>query len=213
MGVKNGLKDVGRVLDIDFPTMNALSKKIDEWTGEAPSIKFKDLDKLAEGDEKDKTIYQEFKETEEAHAELFRLARAFEGTKRNAGVHASGVLILPFPVNDLFPTRTVDGSQVTLYTGPQCESLGSCKLDVLGLKTLDVLDLTVKAISPDATVYHLYDEVDNYLDNQEMFESLCRKETEGVFQLESNLFKGLVSDMLPDKLDDITLITSIGKAA
>lgn len=124
MGVKSGLKDVGRVLDIDFSTMNALSKKIDEWTDEAPSIKFKDLDKLAEGDEKDRAIYKEFKETEEQYKELFRLARAFEGTPRNQGVHASGILVTPMPINDMFPTRFVDGSQVTLYTGPQVETVG-----------------------------------------------------------------------------------------
>lgn len=116
------------------------------------------------------------------------------------------------PINDLFPTRVdADGSQVTLYTGPQCESLGTCKLDVLGLKTLDVMDLTIKAINPKATVYELYDEVDKYLDNEEMFSSLCNKETEGIFQLESNLFKGLVGDILPSNIEDITVITSLGR--
>lgn len=211
MGVKSGLKDVGRVLNINFATMNMLSKKIDEWTGDAPSIKFKDLDKLADGDAKDKAIYAEFKKVEEENAELFRLARAFEGTKRNAGIHASGILVTPIPINDMFPTRYVDGSQVTLYTGPQVETIGGVKLDILGLKTLDVLDLTVKAIEPSANVYQLYDLVDNHLADEEMFAALCRKETEGIFQLESNLFKGLVADMLPDQLDDITLITAFGR--
>lgn len=212
LGVKNGLKDVGRVLNIDFTTMNALSKKIDEWTGEAPSIKFKDLDKLANGNAMDKEIYEEFKETESQYSELFRLARAFEGTPRNQGVHASGILVTPMPINDMFPTRVdKEGNLVTLYTGPQAEMVGGVKLDILGLKTLDVLDLTIKAVNPEATVYQLYDIVDGHLDDEEMFSALCRKETEGIFQLESALFKGMISDMLPDKLDDITLITSFGR--
>lgn len=212
MGVKSGLKDVGRVLNIDFATMNSISKKIDEWTNNAPSIAFKDLDKLADGEGKDKDIYAEFKQYEERYPELFRLARAFEGTPRNQGVHASGILVTPMPINDLFPTRVdSDGSQVTLYTGPQCESLGTCKLDILGLKTLDVMDLTIKAINPKATVYELYEIVDGYLDNEEMFASLCNKETEGIFQLESALFKGMVSDIQPTNMEDITVITALGR--
>lgn len=86
MGVKSGLKDVGRVLNIDFATMNSISKKIDEWTNNAQSIQFKDLDKLADGGDKDKQIYANFKECENTYPELFRLARAFEGTPRNQGV-------------------------------------------------------------------------------------------------------------------------------
>lgn len=212
LGVKNGLKDVGRVLGVDYSTMDILSKKVTEWTDDAPSIKFKDLDKLHEGNDKDKQSYIEFKEYEAKYPEIFRLARVFEGTPRNQGVHASGILVTPMPINDIFPTRLDDeGNLVTLYTGPVCEELGSCKIDILGLKTLDVLDLTVKADNPNATVYDLYDIVDKHLDDEVMFEKLKNKETEGIFQLESNLFKGLVSDMLPDELDDITLITSFGR--
>ena len=125
--------------------------------------------------------------------------------------HASGILCTPNPINDYFPTRSVDGSLVLLYTGPQTEAKNGVKLDILGLKNLDIMDLTIKAVCPTATVYELYDTVDGYLDNKEMFDALCRKETEGIFQLESNLFKGLVSDMMPEKLDDITLITSYGR--
>lgn len=212
LGVKNGLKDVGRVLNIDFSTMNALSKKIDEWTDGAPSIKFKDLDNLANGNEREQSIYKEFKETEVQYAELFRLARVFEGTPRNQGVHASGVLITPMPINDMFPTRIdKEGNQIILYTGPQAEMIGGVKIDILGLKTLDVLDLTVKAIDPEATVYQLYNLVDNHLEDEEMFAALCRKETEGIFQLESALFKGMISDILPKNINDISVITSLGR--
>lgn len=121
MGVKSGLKDVGRVLKIDFATMNSISKKITELTDDAPSIKFSDLDEL---EETDPVRYKIFKDMEDANKELFRLARRFEGTKRNFGVHASGILVTPEPVNNIFPTRfdPKTGVKVTLYTGPQVES-------------------------------------------------------------------------------------------
>ena len=223
MGVKSGLKDFGRVLKVDFSTMNAISKKIDEITEEAPSFKFKDFDKfkvdaeeaLKEGDiiTHDKLIakWNEFKKLEQQYPELFRLARKFEGTPRNMGVHASGILVMPCPINKYFPTRTVNGIRIALFTGPQLESLGAIKLDILGLKTLDVLDKTIKAIDPKMTVNDLYEIIEHHLDNNEMFSMVQNKETEGLFQIESNLFKGLVSDIVPTNEHDICAISAIGR--
>ena len=223
MGVKSGLKDFGRALNIDFSTMNSITKKIDEITEEAPSIKFKDLDGYKKDAEKaleendvdsyNKLIakYNDFKELEDQYTELFRLARKFEGTPRNMGVHASGILVMPCSVNDYFPTRTVDGIRIALFTGPQLESLGAIKLDILGLKTLDVLDKTLKSIDPTLTVNDLYKTIEEYLDNEEMFSMIQNKETEGIFQIESNLFKGLVSDIVPTNEKDICAISAIGR--
>lgn len=223
MGVKSGLKDFGRVLCIDFGVMNNITKKIDEITDAVPGIKFKHLDgfekdakeALAEGDTAthDKLIakYNAFKELENEYQELFRLARKFEGTPRNMGVHASGVLVMPCDVTEYFPTRTVDGIKIALFTGPQLESLGAIKLDILGLKTLDVLDKTIKSIDPSLTVNDLYKEVANNMSNKEMFEMFQNKETEGIFQTESNLFKSLISDIVPTDEKDVCAILAIGR--
>ena len=88
MGVKNGLKDVGRTLDIDFTTMNNITKKIDEITDSDPGITFKSIDKLKEGNSNEQLKYKEFVELDNQHKEVFRLARAFEGTPRSSGVNA-----------------------------------------------------------------------------------------------------------------------------
>jgi len=212
MGVKSGLKDVGRVLQIDFGIMNSITKEIDIITDDAPGIKFKHLDALAESDlEKDKAKYKQFKELEDRYPELFRLARRFEGTPRNMGVHASGILITPMPVADLFPTR-VDpktGVTVALYTGPQLESLSAIKVDILGLKTLDVLDMTAKSIDPNSNLEDYYDIVKT--DDKKMFNLIKSKATDGLFQIESPLFKGLCDSIQPDNIDDIIAITSIGR--
>ena len=86
LGVKNGLKDVGRILDIDFNTMNEITKKIDEISDEDPNTTFKSLDALKEGNDTEKIKYKEFYNLENKYKEIFRLARAFEGTPRNLGV-------------------------------------------------------------------------------------------------------------------------------
>lgn len=208
MGVKNGLKDVGRVLEIPFSVMNDISKKISELTDDAPGIKFKDLDKLQE-DEPLK--YMIFKQLEDSYQEIFRLARRFEGTKRNFGVHASGILVTPNDVNDIFPTRIDQktGVKVTLYTGPQVEDCNGVKYDFLGLRTVSVIDRTLKAIDEDLTWEDLYDIVQP--DDEGVFDMICKKETEAVFQIESDLFKGIISDMQPTHMNDIVVLTSLGR--
>ena len=124
MGVKNGLKDVGRVFGMDFAVMNNISKLIDE-INDKPGAQFKDFDAMKDGDENEKKLYEKFHAMETEHQELFRLARAFEGTPRNMGVHASGILVTPDDVSELFPLRYIDGVAVTLFTGPQLEQMNA----------------------------------------------------------------------------------------
>ena len=208
MGVKSGLKDVGRVLNIDFATMNMISKKITELTDDAPSIKFKDLDALKENDP---IKYQEFCKLEIANKEVFRLARRFEGTKRNFGVHASGLLVTPCPVNDIFPTRTdkETGVKVTLYTGPQVEECNGVKYDFLGLKTVSVINKSLEFIDESLTWEDLYEAVE--LDDEGIFEMICERKTDAMFQIESDLFKGIIKDMKPTHMNDIIVLTSLGR--
>lgn len=224
MGVKSGLKDFARVLEIPFQDANLISKKIDEISQEVPGIKFKDLDNLInEANDLRKAgqdgpaneieaRYNEFVKLENSYKELFRLARKFEGTPRNMGVHASGILVMPCNVTDYFPTRKdKSGVRVALFTGPQLESLGAIKLDILGLKTLDVLDKTLKSIDPSLTVNDLYKTIEEHLDDEEMFSLAQEKATEGLFQMESPLFKMLCNDIMPTDEKDICAILAIGR--
>ena len=81
---------------------------------------------MKEEDENSQKVWKEFNKIEEDNKELFRLARAFEGTPRQMGVHASGILVTPMPIVDMFPIRIdKNGIAVSLYTGPQLEELGA----------------------------------------------------------------------------------------
>lgn len=212
MGVKSGLKDVGRVLSVNFDIMNAITKKLDEVL-DTPQPKFKDYDELKNSDDiNNQKKWKIFNELEEENEELFRLARAFEGLKRNFGVHASGVLAMPIPVTDIMPTRVApDGTVVTLYSGTQVEDINAIKLDVLGLKTLSIIQDTLQHIDKNLTFDDLYKNVNQNLNDQKIFKMLSNKKTDCVFQLESDMFKGLVSQIQPESLDDITAITSLGR--
>lgn len=223
LGVKSGIKDFGRVLGIPYNEVDAINKQIDIITEKSPNWKFKDFDELLkeaeecrkEGDEagatKAQSKYDEYKQLENYYPEVFRLARKFEGTPRNFGVHASGILAMPCAVTDYFPTRTVDGIRVALFTGPELESLGAIKLDILGLKTLDVLDNTMKSIKPEWNIQTLYDTITKYLTDDDMYRLVQNKEVEGLFQIESNLFKRLVQDIMPTDENDICALLAIGR--
>ena len=209
MGVKSGLKDVGRALNIPFDTMNALSKVIDEINVKAQPD-FKDYDELKNSPNKaEQNDWEKFHNLELENREIFRLARKFEHLKRNFGVHASGILAMPIPVTQMVPIRYVDGIAVTLYTGPEVEELGLIKLDLLGLKTTDIIQNCLNHAMPGKSIVDFYHEVPK--DDSNIFDMLCKKKTDAVFQLESDMFKGLVDEIQPKSISDITAITSLGR--
>ena len=208
MGVKSGLKDIGRVLRIPFDTMNGITKQLDEIL-DIPQPKFKDFDNLKESDNpNDIEAWKKFDKLEQKNEEIFRLARRFEGLHRNFGVHASGILAMPIPVNEMVPTRIADGVRVALYTGPELEELQLLKIDELGLKTIDLIQWTLKHIDPSLTMEDLYKKID--LNDHNIYDMLIDKKTDAVFQLESDMFKGIISNIKPDNLNDISAITSLG---
>ena len=209
MGVKSGLKDVGRALNIPFDTMNALSKQIDEINIK-PQPDFKDYDDLKDSDNAaEKSDWEKFHKLEQENQEIFRLARKFEHLKRNFGVHASGILAMPITVTDMVPIRYVDGVAVTLYTGPEVEALGLIKLDILGLKTTDIIQICLDHAMPGKHIIDFYHEVPK--DDPKIFDMLCHKKTDAVFQLESDMFKGMIEEIQPQSIADITAITSLGR--
>ena len=208
----SAIKDFARVLGISFKEANDLTTKLGKATPK-PQAKFKDYDDLQNDLPK---LYKIFKECEDAYPELFRLARKYEGCCRQMGTHASGVLVTPIAVNDLVPTRIdKNGSVVAMFTGVELESIGLIKCDVLGLKTLSVIERCLKKVPSQLhkdrkmSFEELYSLVD--YGDKKTFEMIRRKEVEGVFQIESDLFKGLVDLMHPTHLEDLSAMCATGR--
>lgn len=203
-GVKSGIKDVCRVLDIGFTESNNISKVLDE-INDTPQPKFSDYDNLKNNDNPgDLVKWQKFNELEKKYSEVFRLARKFEGLKRNFGVHASGILVMPIEVNKLIPTRVADGISVSLYTGPEVEELNCVKCDLLGLRTVSVIVKTINRLG--ITIDELYSRVK--MDDQRVFGMLSEGRSDAVFQLESDLFKSALKLIRPTDINDIVAITA-----
>lgn len=208
-GVKSGLKDVGRALNINFKVMNALSRSIDEMEDAVPpQPKFKDYDNLKDGNVQEKQLWTKWNKLEQENKELFRLARNFEGLKRNFGVHASGVLAMPCKVTDYIPTRVDDnGVTITLFSGVECEELGAIKYDILGLKSISIIDKTLKHINKDFN--WLYKNAN--LEDPKIYKMLAKANTDCVFQLESDMFKNMMKIFKPTCFDDIAAATALGR--
>ena len=202
VGVKNGLKDVARVLELPFAESNELTKNFDD------GITWKDIDKL-DGEEKKK-----IDELENKYSEIFRIARKLDGVKRNCGIHAGGVLITDKEVNEYFPTRTVNGRKVSIWDKNEVEEANGCKLDLLGLATVSVINLCTQFIENTTGVKieldWLYENKD-IRNDEKVLEMIQKEQTESVFQFESNLFKSIIKDMQPDSFEDCIALTSIAR--
>ena len=207
MGVKSGITDVGRVLNVPLATVKKITKDLDEIMGNpAGGFEFEDLDKLKD---ENPDAYAKFQAIEQANAELFRLARVFEGTPRNTGVHASGILVTPMPVTDVTPVvYNKDGDAVTLFPKEPIEESNFVKLDILGLKTLDVIQKTLD--SAGKTIEDLYAAISD-LDDSKLYKMIAQKKTGAIFQLSSDMMKGLVSDMQVSEFGDIVATNALGR--
>ena len=202
VGVKNGLKDVARVLDLPFAEANELTKNFDD------GITWKDIDSM-EGDEK-KAIDL----LEEKYAEIFRVARALDGVKRNCGVHAGGFIATPMEVNTFVPTRTSKGRKVSMWDKNEVEEAGLCKIDLLGLATTSMINLCTQFIEQTTGIKITLDDLYNnkeLRDDPAVLEMISREQTESVFQFESNLFKSIIKDMQPSSFEDCIALTSIAR--
>ena len=123
---------------------------------------------------------------------------------------------MPIDVNDMFPTRmdTKTGDIVTLYTGTELEAKSAIKQDILGLKSLTVIKNALKHIDSidnpgtHMTFEELYRRAD--VNDSKVYDMICAKNVNGVFQIESNMFKGLIDLIQPRNINDIAALVALG---
>ena len=202
MAAKAVVRDVGRVLGHPYGFVDRLAKLIPFELGIT-------LDKALQDNEEFRQLY----ESEEDVKTLIDMARSLEGTCRNAGKHAGGVVISPTKLTDFTPLfcEQGGGNLVTQFDKDDVESIGLVKFDFLGLRTLTIIDWTVQAINSKAR--ELGDaEIDIALiprDDEVTYQLLKKGETTAVFQLESRGMKELIKKLRPDCFDDIIALVAL----
>ncbi len=199
MAPKSAIKDVCRVMDYPIPDANALAALIPE----APKITFakafKENPKLAEVLDGDDPLKRK----------ILELAMNLEGTTRNIGVHACGIIISRDPLVETIPIFPTAGESLmtTQYDGHFVEPIGLLKMDFLGLKTLSVLKACLESIKES---YDLDIDVDAIpIDDKKTFELFSRGETDGLFQFESDGMKSHLRSLRPNRFEDLVAMNAL----
>lgn len=136
-------------------------------------------------------------------------AKLLEGVYRQTGVHAAGVIITPGPVTDYVPImrKGEDKPVITQWGMDDMEKNGMLKVDFLGLRNLDVVDMAIHNIMDSQGI--MIDPDDIPLDDSNVFESLSSGNTVGVFQLESPGMTEMTKDLAPESIEDIMALISL----
>lgn len=208
MAARAAIKDVGRVMQLPLERVNQLTKMIPNVQGIT----------LVDSLEKS----SDFKAAYDGDPDVRRvvdIAIKLEGTNRNAGTHAAGVVISNGPLTDYVPLQRVvrkgdDGGDkqgavaVTTQWGmTDLEKVGMLKMDFLGLRTLTLLDNCCRLIEKTRGI-----RIDLYrlpLDDAETYALLQRGDAKGIFQLESDGIRELLKRMRPDNIRDIIAIMAL----
>ena len=155
--------------------------------------------------------YPEFREMMGTYPDLNKHAQIIEGTLASAGVHASGLIAIKNPVIDQIPLKKQKDVISSQYDGPEVEELGLLKFDILGLKTLTVVDKTVNMIyertgklidvdnlePDDIKVYSIFNGTNRTMD------------TKGIFQFESYGMMALLKNMRADRFEDLIVANAL----
>ena len=193
MAAKAALMRAGMCLGVENHKVKELSKMISD----DKSIK----------DERDKfnsiTITKENKQ-------LIELAKSFVGIVANTSVHASAVLVFPKDPTNFCSVEKQGDTYVAAYDYHELEELGLAKIDVLGLKNLDIIQDTLDLLKAKGIAVDL----DNIpIDDETTYDLLCECKTNGVFQIESNMMKGLLKGIQPREFKDLYALVAIGRPA
>ncbi|MEF3076301.1 DNA polymerase III subunit alpha [Methylobacter sp. Wu1] len=202
MAAKAVIRDVGRVLGFSYGFVDRLAKLIPFEIGMT-------LDKAL----KDSPDLKQLYDTEEEVRSLIDMARALEGTSRNAGKHAGGVVISPTKLTDFAPLYCEQGggNLVTQFDKDDVEAVGLVKFDFLGLRTLTIIDWALQTINQKKhqAGEPLVDITTIPRDDPASYELLKNAQTTAVFQLESRGMKELIKKLKPDCFDDIIALVAL----
>jgi DNA polymerase-3 subunit alpha len=198
MAARTSIQDVGRVLDMPLSDVNALKKLVPETLGINLKTAIEQVPEL-------QAIYK----SNDLKGIVLREAEKLEGSVRNTGVHAAGIIIAPYDLTDIVPVATAKDSDllVTQYDGRVIEDAGVIKMDFLGLKTLTIIKDALRLIKQNHDVHIDIDYIP--LDDAQTYELYQRGDTNGTFQFESDGMQMYLRDLKPDKFEDLIAMNAL----
>src|SRR5690554_560409 len=211
MAAKSSIRDTARVLDLSLSEADKIAKLI-------PNIKLNklfDLDNKGLRENLRNEEYENVRQLMELaagdglEAETIQQAKILEGSLRNTGIHACGVIITPDDISNFVPIANAKDSElnVTQFDNSVAESAGLLKMDFLGLKTLTLIKDTVKIVK------HRHGkqlDPDQFpIDDEKTYALFQRGETVGIFQYESVGMQKYLKDLKPTVFEDLIAMNAL----
>ncbi|MEN8825609.1 MAG: DNA polymerase III subunit alpha [Wenyingzhuangia sp.] len=211
MAAKSSIRDTARVLDLPLFEADRIAKLI-------PGMKLKKIFGLEEKELASKLrseeveMVNELKRISEGHgleAETINKARVLEGSVRNTGIHACGVIITPDDITKFVPVALAKDSDmyVTQFDNSVVEDAGLLKMDFLGLKTLTLIKHTCKIVKARHGVD--LDPESFPIDDLKTYELFQRGETVGIFQYESPGMQKYMRELKPTVFADLIAMNAL----
>ncbi|MBP1708364.1 MAG: dnaE2, partial [Deltaproteobacteria bacterium] len=191
------IRDVGRVMDIPYAEVDRIAKLIPGTLNITLDQALEQEPRLREAINKDPRVES-----------LFTVAKSLEGLTRHASTHAAGIVIANKPLMEYLPLyRGQNGEVMTQFTMKDVEKIGLVKFDFLGLKTLTVLDQTVKLVEKERGVNVNLSQLP--LDDPDTYALLSSGATLGIFQLEGTGMRDLLIKLKPEQFTDIIALVAL----
>jgi len=198
MAAKMSIRDVARVLDLPLPEADRLAKLIPFSPGISLEKAFTDVKELG-------SICQQ----NTLQGETLQFAKKIEGSIRNTGIHAAGVIIAPDNLMNFIPVATSKDTDllITQFDGKVIEGAGMLKMDFLGLKTLSIIKDCIELVK----INHGVDIQANKipLDDKKTFELFQRGDTVAIFQFESNGMQSYLKELKPTDIEDLIAMAAL----
>ncbi|MDB9775308.1 DNA polymerase III subunit alpha [Vicingaceae bacterium] len=211
MAAKSSIKDVGRVLDIPLPDVEKLTKMVPDISlAKVFGSTEESLKKMLNAEQQEQANQmRSIAAGSDIFADTLNHAKKLEGSVRNTGIHACGVIISPDDITNYIPVCTSKDAQllVTQYDNKVVEDAGLLKMDFLGLKTLTIIRDAIALIKENYGVEIDPDEIP--LDDVKTYELYQRGETNGTFQFESGGMQKHLKDLKPTDIEDLIAMNAL----
>ena len=199
MAPKMAIRDVARVQKLPLAESDRLAKLVPETPGTSFEKAFKEVPELASARQSTNPLI----------ADTLKYAEKLEGSIRQTGVHACGVIIGPEELEEVVPIAVAKDAELNVvqYEGTQVESIGLIKMDFLGLKTLSIIKDAIETIE---AVHGAKIDIEAIsLDDAPTYELYARGDTSGLFQFESPGMKKYLRQLKPNRFEDLIAMNAL----
>ena len=199
MAAKMAIRDVARVQKLPLAEADRLAKMVPDRPGVTLTAAYAEVPELA----------RERNSSNKLIAQTLKYAEVLEGSVRQTGIHACGIIIGKEALDNYIPLCTAKDTDLyaTQYDGSQVGSVGLLKMDFLGLKTLSIIKDCVENIKRSKGIDI---DIENLpLDDKKTFELFSNGETTAIFQFESTGMKRYLKELKPNRFEDLIAMNAL----